>query len=145
MDIPAIITDLQTTLEDAVSFPIPPPFREEQSLDERFNITYRELQRRTKSKNRIMSLVNAFYLGKILDEINNRTTRYRYIHQLTTHFYKISSNTYELFKDFPERIGQTTTISVQMIRKLKRPELEQIQEEMVEFLIGARNLEEEIC
>src|ERR1051325_7063251 len=125
MDISSIVIDLQTTFENDVSFPIPPPFREEQSLEEQFNIAYRELQRKTKNKNRIMSLINAFYLGKILDEIVDRTTRYRYIRRLTVHFYKISSDTYELFKNFPERIGLTKIISVQMIRKMRRPELEQ--------------------
>ena len=92
-----------------------------------------------------MSLINAFYLGKLLDEIDDRTLLRRYSNKLTEHFYRISRNTYELFKDSPGRIVKTKIITVQRIRRLKRPELDYIQGELFEFLVGAQNLEEENC
>ena len=92
-----------------------------------------------------MSLTNAFYLGKLLDKIDDRVLLRKYSHKLTEHYYRISRNTYELFKDSPGRIVKTKIINVQMIRRLKRPELNYIQEELFEFLVGVQNLEEENC
>ena len=92
-----------------------------------------------------MSLTNAFYLGKLLDEVDDRVLLRKYSQKLTEHYYRISRNTFELFKDSPGRIVKTKIITVQMIRRLKRPELDYIQEELFEFLVGAQNLEEENC
>ena len=89
-----------------------------------------------------MSLINAFYLGKLLDEVDDRVLLRKYSQKLTEHYYRISRNTYELFKDSPRRIVKTKIITIQMIRRLKRPD---IQEELFEFLVGAQNLEEENC
>ena len=92
-----------------------------------------------------MSLTNAFYLGKLLDEVDDRVLLRKYSQKLTEHYYRISRNTFKLFKDSPGRIVKTKIITVQMIRRLKRPELDYIQEELFEFLVGAQNLEEENC
>jgi hypothetical protein len=105
---------------------VPPPYNENMTLEEKFSITYRELQRKTRNKNRILSLVNAFYLGKLLDETPDRLTLSRYQNKMTSHFFRISRNTFEIFKDFPEQIGETTSITVQIIRRLKRNEINQI-------------------
>ena len=70
--------------------------------------------------------MNAFYLGKLLDEIPERLILSRYQNRVTSHFLRLSRNTFEIFKDFPEQIGETTSITVQMLRKLKRNEISRI-------------------
>ena len=90
-----------------------------------------------------MALIYAYYLEKILDEIDDRTTLYQYTRKITTHFLQISRNTYEIFRDFPTLIESTKTISIQTMRRLKRAEIELIKSQMFEFLVGAQNLEEE--
>jgi len=141
MELTTIITDLQIT----PGIIIPPPYGNDIPLEECFKIVYKELQRSTRRKDRIMSLTNAFYLGKLLDEVDDRVLLRKYSQKLTEHYYRISRNTFELFKDSPGRIVKTKLITVQMIRRLKRPELDYIQEELFEFLVGAQNLEEENC
>src|SRR5271170_4088995 len=100
-----------------------PPYNENMTLEEKFSITYRELQRKTRNKNRILSLVNAFYLGKLLDETPDRLTLSRYQNKMTSHFFRISRNTFKIFKDFPKQIGETTSITVQIIQRLKEMRL----------------------
>ena len=126
MDISAIISDEIKDNFKSTAIVIPPPYNENMELEEKFSIVYRELQRKTRVKNRILALMNAFYLGKLLDEIPERSILSRYQNRVTSHFLRLSRNTFEIFKDFPEQIGETSTITVQMLRKLKRNEISRI-------------------
>ena len=126
MDISAIISDEIKDNFKTTAIVIPPPYNENMELEEKFSIVYRELQRKTRVKNRILALMNAFYLGKLLDEISERSILSRYQNRVTSHFLCFSRNTFEIFKDFPEQIGETSTITVQMLRKLKRNEISRI-------------------
>ena len=126
MDISAIISDEIKDNFKTTAIVIPPPYNENMELEEKFSIVYRELQRKTRVKNRILVLMNAFYLGKLLDEIPERSILSRYQNRVTSHFLRLSRNTFEIFKDFPEQIGETSTITVQMLRKLKRNEISRI-------------------
>jgi hypothetical protein len=126
MDISAIISDEIKDNFKTTAIVIPPPYNENMELEEKFSIVYRELQRKTRIKNRILALMNAFYLGKLLDEIPERSILSRYQNRVTSHFLRLSRNTFEIFKDFPEQIGETSTITVQMLRKLKRNEISRI-------------------
>ena len=126
MDISAIISDEIKDNFKSTAIVIPPSYNENMELEEKFSIVYRELQRKTRVKNRILALMNAFYLGKLLDEIPERSILSRYQNRVTSHFLRLSRNTYEIFKDFPEQIGETSTITVQMLRKLKRNEISRI-------------------
>ena len=126
MDISAIISDEIKDNFKTTAIVIPPPYNENMELEEKFSIVYRELQRKTRVKNRILALMNAFYLGKLLDEIPERSILSRYQNRVTSHFLRLSRNTFEIFKDFPEQIGETSTITIQMLRKLKRNEISRI-------------------
>ena len=126
MDISAIISDEIKDNFKLTAIVIPPPYNENMELEEKFSIVYRELQRKTRVKNRILALMNAFYLGKLLDEIPERSILSRYQNRVTSHFLRLSRNTFKNFKDFPEQIGETSTITVQMLRKLKRNEISRI-------------------
>jgi hypothetical protein len=126
MDISAIISDEIKDNFKTTAIVIPPPYNENMELEEKFSIVYRELQRKTRVKNRILALMNAFYLGKLLDEIPERSILSRYQNRVTSHFLRLSRNTFEIFKDFPEQIGETSTITVQILRKLKRNEISRI-------------------
>jgi hypothetical protein len=126
MDFSTIISDEIKNNFSSTAIVIPPPYNETMELEEKFSIVYRELQRKTRIKNRILALMNAFYLGKLLDEIPERSILSRYQNRVTSHFLRLSRNTFEIFKDFPEQIGETTSINVQMIRRLKRNEINRI-------------------
>ena len=126
MDISTIISEEIKSNFNSTAIVIPPPYNENMELEEKFSIVYRELQRKTRVKNRILALMNAFYLGKLLDEIPERSILSRYQNRVTSHFLRLSRNTFEIFKDFPEQIGETSTITVQMLRKLKRNEISRI-------------------
>ena len=126
MDISTIISDEIKNNFNSTAIVIPPPFNDNMELEEKFSIVYRELQRKTRIKNRILALMNAFYLDKLLDEIPERSILSRYQNRVTSHFLRLSRNTFEIFKDFPEQIGETTSITVQMLRRLKRNEINRI-------------------
>ena len=70
--------------------------------------------------------MNAFYLGKLLDEIPERSILSRYQNRVTSYFLRLSRNTFEIFKEFSEQIEEILTIIIQMLRKLKRNEITRI-------------------
>ena len=100
MDFSTIISDEIKNNFKSTAIVIPPPYNENMELEEKFSIVYRELQRKTRVKNRILALMNAFYLGKLLDEIPERSILSRYQNRVTSHFLRLNRNTFKIFKDF---------------------------------------------
>jgi hypothetical protein len=61
-----IIEDLKGTSPLEVT-PAFPPYDNEMDLQKKIQVTYRMLLRSTRLKNRIFTLTNAYYLGKLLE------------------------------------------------------------------------------
>ena len=62
---------LPTDVEEII-----PPFSTDADRDEKFKAASMALRRSIKLKNRFLSLVNAYYLGKILNEFETSTEKF---------------------------------------------------------------------
>lgn len=132
-----IVSDLQLTEPTEVP-PLVPPFNEIDSFEEKFNQTFAYLQRNVRLKSRILSLTNAYFLGKLLNEIQDRLTRASYCQKLTDHYKRMAENTFDIFEFCPDQIQRTQTTEVQQIRKLSRSRVRSLREVVIASLAGAR-------
>lgn len=121
-----MMDDLQEELQQALPLEIEqlvPPFSIEDSRDKQFKAAHNALRRSIKLKNRMLSLINAYYLGKILNEFETSTLKFQNKRKLTVHYAVMAEYTYDIFEPYPTKILHTTSISVQRIKKLSRTQV----------------------
>jgi hypothetical protein len=140
MELTDILLDLQQTSFD-VALPLP-PYDEDDTFREKFNKTWKKLQRHLQCKDRLLSLVNSFYLGELLDQIPNLGERCKYKRRISQHYATMVERTFDIFEYCPQQLMKTQTLTVQVVKKLTRPQVTKIREEMI-FFDGTQRIEEE--
>lgn len=65
-----VLKELQisTTVLEEIR-PMEPPYQTDAPLTQKVQFAYQTLLRSTRMRNRILSLVNAFYLGQLIDDV----------------------------------------------------------------------------
>jgi hypothetical protein len=119
-----------------------PPYKEEMIAIEKFSITFNKLKQNIDRKQRVNALINAYYLGFIIDH-SDICFNLNYRKHLTKHYREIVRATYDLFELNPRHILATKYLDVQKIRLIKKGELIQLRDKMLAF-DGAQALEEEV-
>ena len=109
---------LPIDLEDII-----PPFPLDITLEDKFKVAYQALRRSIKLRNRSLSLINAFYLGKTLNEFETPTQKFLHKRQLTTHYAVMTEYTFDIFELNPTLLLHTTSFTVQRIKKLNRTQV----------------------
>ena len=132
-----------------------PPYQESQSIDEKILATQIALRKTIRNKDRLMALINAYYLGRLINESESTSVRYQRKRKINTSYCIMSEYTYDIFEMDPSQLLGTSNINVQGIKKLKRSQvlaLRRIIEEKVytaqetfRFSQELENLEEENC
>src|SRR5436305_9590240 len=122
MDIAVILMDMQQISLEDVNFP-PPPYSTERNFKDKFQITYRNLIKSIRLKSRTLSLVNSFYLGKLLDDLTTPNERLAYKKKMTLHYATIAERTFDLFEYCPDQLLRTQILTVQIIRKIKQVDI----------------------
>jgi hypothetical protein len=113
---------LEELLEDTPENVVvtPPPYDSTTNLEIRILSTYQRLQRFARQKNRCMTLVHAYYLGEIIENILNRHQQGYLINQISKYYSVTSRRTYYLFeKTGVTQIYRTKKLTLRMIYKLK--------------------------
>ena len=132
-------------VEDLNDFNIPPPYLSTDSTQQKVKTTYRTLLRAARLKNRMLTLANAFYLGKVMEtETSSPAERTQYRNMMTLYYQQASKRTYYLFETLGiEQIGCTKRLTLRMVYNLKAQEFRDLVDEAYEIFAGAANLEEE--
>ena len=121
-----------------------PPYDEEDGDDQKLNATYRALRRSISLKNRLITLVNAYYLGKIMAQAEKEEAA-KYRNKVTAHYLRRASKTFDLFEQCPTQILLTRSLTIERIASLKRSEITLLRQQMLEYFVGTQILEEENC
>jgi len=149
----AVLNNFEIVLEQlknrAMSWPMPPqslePYKDDMTLSQKVQTTYRALLRSTRMSNRLLSLVNSFYLGQLLeDETNTPAQRTVQVSTITTHYYRTAIRVFYLFEHLGvQRIFGTQSLTLTMIRRLKITEYQALVIEALNISAGAEILSEE--
>ncbi|GET04159.1 hypothetical protein GLOIN_2v1884596 [Rhizophagus clarus] len=144
MDFSLFLIDLQETHSLKIGSMIP-PYSEDMNIEEKFLKSYMQLQHSIQLKNRILSLVNAYFVGKILVEIETTSERFRMKRKLTKHYLTMTEYTFDLFEPNPSQILRTKYLNVQDIKKMKRQEILVLRSYLNKDFAGVQNLGEKSC
>jgi hypothetical protein len=120
----------------------PPPYIATAGLEEKFDLINAAIERAKRIDDRILMLVNVYYLGHLLEvEIRDNIRRGQFLQQLSIHFRTIAIRTYYIFEiSGVEQIMRTTHITTTMIRKLSTAEYKDLVLKSVEIFNGVENL-----
>ena len=139
-----ILKELQipiTVLEEEIRT-MEPPYRTDASLAQKVQSTYQTLLRSTRMRNRILSLVNAFYLGQLIDDVTiSPAQRTLQMATVTKHYYRTAIRVYHLFENIGvQRIFDTRCLTLTMVRRLKSSEYQALVLETLDISAGAEIL-----
>ncbi len=120
------------------------PYKADMILSQKVQTTYRALLRSTRMNNRLLSLVNSFYLGQLLeDETLIPAQRTVQVSTITTHYYRIAVRVFYLFEHLGvQRIFGTRSLTLTIIRRLKIAEYQTLIIEALNLSAGAEILSE---
>lgn len=147
-----MMSELEQEFEQYLPFnsdiPIP-PYTNEMDLQAKIKVTHKALRRSIELRNRLTSLINTFYLGKLFNESESVSEKFRNKQKVSRHYATMAEHMYNIFENDPSQIYQTTSLTIQLVRKFKKKQVLQLRE-IVDKNIqagfdGAQNLEEENC
>jgi hypothetical protein len=126
-----------------------PPYTNEMDLKTKIKVTQKALRRSIELRNRLTSLINAFYLGKLFNEFESVSEKFRNKQKVSKHYATMAENMYNIFENDPSQLYQTTCLTIQLVKKLKKKQILRLRE-IVEknsqlSFDGAQNLGEENC
>ncbi|CAI2198720.1 14700_t:CDS:1 [Funneliformis geosporum] len=108
-------------VETVNNFNIPPLYLTNDLTEQKVKTTYKALLRASQLKNRMLTLVNAFYLGQIIEtETLSPAEHTQYRNTMTLYYRQASKRTFYLFKTLGvEQIGCSKQLTLRMIYNLK--------------------------
>jgi hypothetical protein len=141
MDYRLILEEITSDLKTGETLP-PPPFLNHMEPREKFRFTLLGLKRSIRLKIRIMSLVNAYYLGYLIENLLP-SERFNYKREISKHYEVIARYTYDLFEYAPKQILATKSLTVHDIRPLSRSKILILRDSLIAF-DGTQAIEEEV-
>ena len=144
MNFEAILSDITTRLLLADST-LYPPYLDTMTKDEKFKALIEELSRAIQLKNRKGALINAYFLGKFFNDLEESIQKSEYRRKVTAHYYRIAQSTFDLFEVAPEQIMHTQILTVQVIKRLHRNDLLDLRYRLLNYFVGTQILVDESC
>jgi hypothetical protein len=144
VDYQIILNDLTRAPDTAIDV-IPPPYEEDVPFDDKFKATLRAMNRATRIKNRSLLLLNAYYLGKLLEDSEESLTKRRYYSSQLSQYYRlVSVRLYYLYEYLgPRHILSSTRTTLTNIRDISSAEYMNLVDIALNIFNGVENLEGE--
>jgi hypothetical protein len=122
-----ILDDLAQIIPMEVTPPVS-PYTNDMSFKKKFESTLKALERSKRFGSRVLQLINAYYLGKVLEvETESLAQRSYYAQKLSLHYRTVAVRTYYIFEPYGiVQIMRTRTTSLAMIRQLTLREFQNL-------------------
>lgn len=138
-----ILQEMQRPLLEGMFEP-PRPYTPNMTIDEKVKRTYRSLLKARRVKNRILILLNAFFLGQLLNDDILPAQRTLQCQTMTTHYHQSATRIYHLFETVGiQQIMVTQALTLTWIRKLKSSEFQDLLCKAMEISVGTEILSAE--
>ena len=103
-------------------------------------MAYQALRRSIKRKDRLSALINAYFLGKVLNDVKGPRQEYQLKKELTSHYITMAENAYILFEFDPTQLLRTVELDIRDLRQTKRKDIVNIANTTMNILVSTRNL-----
>jgi len=109
------------------------PYNEDLTIERNIQQIYRHLLRSIRTGNRILSLVNAYYIGEILEvtALSHERTSIRRI--LTPYYVEVIRHLYNIYEPLGvEQLYRTKDLKISHFRKIPRLNINRLREEAID-------------
>ncbi|CAG8739387.1 7518_t:CDS:1 [Ambispora leptoticha] len=115
-----------TSINPVLVTPTPCPFTDGRDVCTKATIAHHQMMRAIQTRDRIESLVHAYYLGSILDIASrNQLTNLRNV--ISRHYFIGATRTYYLFERFGvEQLYRTSYTTLNMVRLLTNDDFQSL-------------------
>ena len=91
------------------------------------------------------ALINAYFLGKVLNDVQGPRQEYQLKKELIPHYITMAENAYIFFEFNPTQLLRTVELDIKDIRQTKRKDIVNIANTTMNILVSTQNLEGESC
>src|SRR4051794_6751834 len=113
-----------------------PLYEEGQGNKQKLKLAYQSLKRSIKRKDRLNALVNAYFLGKVLNKTDSPRQEYQLKKELTSHYITIAENAYILFEVDPIQILRTIKLDIRDVRRTRKKDIIDIVNAKMNILVS---------
>src|SRR5277367_2221244 len=125
---------------------ITPPYNQNDDIKQKTKDAFKSLRRAIKVENKILSLVNTFYLGQLMEVTESSVERTICRNLVSEHYHKIAIKTYYIYEVLGVlQIQRSKFITISIILRLKKLDYKKLINDAVEFSQELPILEEENC
>ena len=136
-----ILADMVASSVGLDTLSYPPPYSSDMDMTTKFNLINGALRRARSLEDRLLTLINAYYLGRFL-EIEAGSQRGHYTRQLTAHYRISAIRLYHLFElQGVSHLARTSRITLTMVRQLTQEQYQSLVLESVQIFNGVEILE----
>jgi hypothetical protein len=129
---------LRPIIEDEIEYN--PPYDHESTLEEKFTLTLRALSRAKRFQNRPLQLLNAYFLGQLLETKVAPTEQDHYARKLSVHYRLTAIKTFIIFEAFgPKKVMSAANTSLTTVRRLTMEEYHDLAIEAQRIFNGVEN------
>src|SRR2546423_3087943 len=117
------LEEIQTELLEIFptnSGPLILPYEEGQGNKQKLKSAYQSLRRSIERKDCLTTLVNAYFLGKVLNETEGLRQEFQLKRELTSHYITMAENAYTLFEIDSIQILCTTKLDIRDVQQIRR-------------------------
>src|SRR3954452_18194659 len=112
------------------------PYEEGQENKQKLKLAYQSLRRSIKRKDYLTTLVNAYFLGKVLNETEGPRQEYQLKRELTSHYITIAENAYILFEVDLIQILHTTKLDIRDVQQIRKKDIVDIFNAKINILMS---------
>src|SRR5579864_9844041 len=112
-----------------------PPYDQNVRFEQKIDSTFKAMRRAIRIGNRILALVNAFYLGQCIEMLaETPIERTLYRTKIPEHYRRIATKTYYIFEILGvQQIQRTKFTTIAMIQKLNKSNYQKLVNEAAEL------------
>ena len=138
-----ILEDLRESTSNTI-FPYPLPYNEQNTLQQKLMAIQRSIRRAKRLCNRVLILVNTFYLEKLLELEVDPFQRVNSLTMLSSYYLLVSVRLYYLFEYLGvEQIMKTHKTTLTKIKRLSNREFLELVNKVLDIFSSAENVEED--
>src|SRR3954451_14915153 len=116
-------------------------YEERQENKQKLKLAYQSLRRSIKRKDCLTTLVNAYFLGKVLNETEGFRQEYQLKRELTSHYITIAENAYILFEVDLIQILRIIKLDIRDVQRTRKKDVINIANAKMNILVSTQNLE----
>lgn len=102
----------------------PSPYQQNDTYEKKILLTYRKFVQALTNRSRILTLVYAYYLEELFEDLHDKSQKQKARRQISRHYISCARRVYRLYKEFSAQISNTLFTTLTHISNMGKEEID---------------------